>query len=178
MADHPVNGRARDDSSDASESHEGTSGGDAVRRYPPGVSFSAALHRYVARRTVVFGGSGVVRALVLVRQFYAFASAPASGLAYRRGRSSPAPFRSDSRSAATSSGTQRRVQTGGGRFRGDASGSVRSRENPTATAGTGRGFRRPTSANTARRRRPNFTPSRTGATPSTEAVGGVLRGKR
>jgi hypothetical protein len=76
MADQSVNGRMRDDSAEVSESNSERSGNDAVQRYGPWVTFYGFLHDYVAHRTVVFGGSGVVGALVLVRQFYAFASKP------------------------------------------------------------------------------------------------------
>lgn len=82
MADQPVNGRVRDDPAESSESDSAGSRSGAVRSYSLWVSLYAGLHRRLRHRTVVFGGSGVVGALVLVRQFYAFASEPAewSGL--------------------------------------------------------------------------------------------------
>lgn len=76
MADRPVNGRVRDEPSDSSTPNSDRSRGKAVRRRGPWVSFYGFLHRYVGHRTVVFRGSGAVGALVLVRQFYAFASDP------------------------------------------------------------------------------------------------------
>lgn len=76
MTERSVNGRVPEDSPDSSESDSGTAEDDVVRGYAPWVSVFAFLHRYLGRPTVVFVGSGVVGALVLVRQFYAFASEP------------------------------------------------------------------------------------------------------
>lgn len=49
----------------------------AIPKYGPWVSLYGFLHRYVGRRTAIFGGTAIVGLLVLVRQFYAFAFGPA-----------------------------------------------------------------------------------------------------
>lgn len=55
---------------------------DAVPNYGPWVSLYGFVHRSVERRSTVFGGSVALGALILVRQFYSFVSAPSewSGL--------------------------------------------------------------------------------------------------
>lgn len=82
MADRSTNGRVNGGhgTSDG-ESNDGRHT-DAVQRYGPWVTLYGFLHRFVDHHVVVFGGSVVVGALVLVRQFYAFASESAkwSGL--------------------------------------------------------------------------------------------------
>ena len=76
MTDQSVNGRVRDDPHESPEPDSDRFGYDVVQRYGPWVSFYGFLHDYVRHRAVVFGGSGVVGVLVLVRQLYAFASNP------------------------------------------------------------------------------------------------------
>lgn len=41
-------------------------------KYGPWISLYGSLHRYVGRRTAIFGGTATLGLLVLVRQFYAF----------------------------------------------------------------------------------------------------------
>lgn len=51
-------------------------GADAGRGFSPWVTFYAFLHRHTGSPVIVFGSSVMIGSLVLVRQFYAFASEP------------------------------------------------------------------------------------------------------